>query len=199
MEGLAAKLLGNRISGPPALASLYLLDAYLETEAAKSHGAFKQGWGYCLVSTNLSPSIQMDQQESLSPSMEDYLETILLLEKKNRVARVKDIAHELSVQMPSVTSALKVLKSRSLVEYEKNSFINLTPKGLKLARAVLRKHEILVDFFKLALGLEGDSAEHQACQIEHAISQDTAESFSKLTHWVQESNKETLAPGSISD
>ncbi len=129
--------------------------------------------------------------------MEDYLETILLLEKKNRVARVKDIAHELSVQMPSVTGALKTLKSRALVEYEKNSFINLTPKGLTLAQAILRRHEILVSFFKLALGLEGDSAEYQACQIEHAISQDTAERFSKLTRWIQENG--TTAPGSIGD
>jgi len=131
--------------------------------------------------------------------MEDYLETILLLEKKNRVARVKDIAHELSVQMPAVTGALKNLRNRALVEYEKNSFINLTPKGLTLAREVFRRHEILVDFFKLGLGLEGDSAEQQACQIEHAINQDTAERFSKLTRWIKENNKRSISPGDISD
>lgn len=139
----------------------------------------------------------MNQQDSLSPNMEDYLETILLLEKKNRVARVKDIAHELSVQMPSVTGALKTLKNHALVEYEKNSFINLTPKGLTLAQGILRRHEIMVNFFKLALGLEGNSAEKQACQIEHAISQDTAERFSRLTRWIRENG--TTAPGSISD
>jgi len=135
--------------------------------------------------------------ESLSPSMEDYLETILLLERKNRVARVKDIARGLSVQMPAVTAALKSLKNRALVEYEKNSFINLTPKGLALAQKILRKHEILVNFFKLALGLEGDNAEHQACQIEHAINQDTAKRFLRLTHWIQKNNKDTLTPGDI--
>ncbi len=53
--------------------------------------------------------------------MEDYLETILLLERANKVARVKEIAERMSVQMPSVTAALKALKTRGLVEYEKNS------------------------------------------------------------------------------
>jgi len=134
---------------------------------------------------------------NLSPSMEDYLETILLLERKSRVARVKDIARELSVRMPAVTAALKNLKNRALVEYEKNSFINLTPRGLELAKTILQKHEILVDFFKLALGLEGDNAEHQACQIEHAINQNTAERILKLTRWIQKNNKDALTPGDI--
>lgn len=141
----------------------------------------------------------MRNQEELTPSMEDYLETILLLEQKNRVARVKDIAERLSVQMPSVTGALKSLKNRELVEYEKNSFINLTPKGLKLAKDILQRHEILVEFFSLALGLEGDHAEAQACRVEHAIDQDTSERFQNLTRWVQSRNGGMKAPGTISD
>ncbi len=141
----------------------------------------------------------MSTAEKLTPSMEDYLETILLLEQKNRVARVKDIAGKLSVQMPSVTGALKSLKSRDLVEYEKNSFINLTPKGLKLAKAILQRHEILVEFFSLALGLEGEHAEEQACSVEHAIDQDTAGRFQNLTRWIKSNNKDSAAPGSIPD
>ena len=131
----------------------------------------------------------MRSKDDLTPSMEDYLETILLLEQKNRVARVKDIAERLSVQMPSVTGALKTLKGRELVDYEKNSFINLTPKGLKLAKAILSRHEILVEFFREALGLEGESAENQACMVEHAIEQDTAVRFRNLTGWIQSRRK----------
>ncbi len=141
----------------------------------------------------------MRNKEELTPSMEDYLETMLLLEQKNRVARVKDIAEKLSVQMPSVTGALKSLKSRELVEYEKNSFINLTPKGLKLAKAILQRHEILVEFFNLALGLKGDHAETQACRMEHTIDQNTAERFQNLTRWVQSRNIGMKAPGTFSD
>lgn len=122
--------------------------------------------------------------DELTPSMEDYLETILILENKNRVARVKDIANVLSVQMPSVTGALKSLKRRELVEYEKNSFINLTLKGKKLAEAVFERHEILVEFFNKALGLKGEKAESQACSIEHAIDTETALRIKNLTSWV---------------
>ena len=139
----------------------------------------------------------MRNKDELTPSMEDYLETILLLEQKNRVARVKDIAEKLSVQMPSVTGALKSLKVRELVEYEKNSFINLTPKGLKLARAILLKHTILVDFFSEGLGLEGDHAEEQACRVEHAIDDETADRFRNLTRWIKKSNTGKAAPGTL--
>lgn len=129
----------------------------------------------------------MRSKEELTPSMEDYLEAILLLEQKNRVARVKDIAEKLSVQMPSVTGALKTLRNRELVDYEKNSFINLTPKGLKLAKAILERHEILISFFRDGLGLEGDSAEDQACRVEHAIDQETSRRIKILTDYVKES------------
>jgi DtxR family Mn-dependent transcriptional regulator len=129
--------------------------------------------------------------------MEDYLETILLLEQKNRVARVKDIAEKLSVQMPSVTGALKTLKSRGLVEYEKNSFINLTARGMELAKSILSRHQILVDFFSSALGLEGDHAEDQACRVEHAIDQNTAERFFNLTRWIISRNNGKTAPGLV--
>ena len=129
--------------------------------------------------------------------MEDYLETILLLEQKNRVARVKDIAEKLEVQMPSVTGALKSLKSRELVEYEKNSYINLTSKGMKLAKDILHKHTILVKFFSVALGLEGDHAEDQACRVEHAIDDETAERFHNLTSWINKNGTANKAPGSI--
>ena len=141
----------------------------------------------------------MRNKEELTPSMEDYLETILLLEQKNRVARVKDIAEKLSVQMPSVTGALKTLKGKELVEYEKNSFINLTSKGLKLAKAILQRHHILVDFFSEGLGLEGDSAEEQACRVEHAISQETAVRFRNLTRWIETHNQGGPAPGTLAD
>ena len=93
--------------------------------------------------------------EKLTPSMEDYLETILILETTNRVARVKDIAACMKVQMPSVTGALRVLKTRGFVKHEKNAYISLASKGKIRAKSVFQRHEILIDFFKTALGLEG--------------------------------------------
>ncbi len=128
----------------------------------------------------------MEKKLKLTPSLEDYLEAILQLEKKNRVARVKDIAEKLSVQMPSVTGALKNLKSRGMIEYEKNSFINLTPKGNEIARRILGKHEILTAFLEQALQLNPELAEEEACKIEHSIGQDTAMKIKNLTAYLNQ-------------
>jgi len=59
-----------------------------------------------------------ENKTQLSDSLEDYLEIILALEKQKKVARVKDIAEEMSVLRGSVTSALKNLSSKELINYE---------------------------------------------------------------------------------
>lgn len=128
----------------------------------------------------------MKKSSKLTTSLEDYLETILFLEEKNRVARVKDIAENLSVQMPSVTGALKTLKGKNLVEYEKNSFINLTKEGMKIARSIRKKHDILYCFLKDVLLLPDSIADEEACKIEHSIDQSTALRISNLTSYISD-------------
>jgi len=128
----------------------------------------------------------MDKNIKLTPSLEDYLEAILQLEEKNRVARVKDIAEKLSVQMPSVTGALKNLKSKGMIEYEKNSFINLTDQGKVLAKAVLKKHTILLRFLEQTLFLAPEKAALEACRIEHSIDQETAKRLENLSSYLTE-------------
>lgn len=126
----------------------------------------------------------MKTTTELTPSLEDYLETIFILEKKNRVARVKDIAGELNVQMPSVTGALKNLRQKGLVNYERNSFISLTTEGLQIAAAIERKHEILVTFLQDILLLSPEEAQEQGCSIEHVISGDTAQRLNNLSAYL---------------
>lgn len=128
----------------------------------------------------------MKKSEKLTTSLEDYLEAILFLEEKNRVARVKDIAEYLSVQMPSVTGALKTLRSKGLVEYERNSFINLSKDGMKIAKSIRKKHDILKRFLRTVLLLDEDLAEDEACKIEHSIDQSTAMRIKKLTEYMSE-------------
>lgn len=132
----------------------------------------------------------MKKTTTLTTSLEDYLEAILFLEEKNRVARVKDIAEFLSVQMPSVTGALKTLRSKELVEYERNSFINLTKEGLKIARSIRKKHDILHNFLKDILLLPEDLADEEACKIEHSIDQSTARRIENLSSFIVELIKE---------
>ncbi|MBN2051496.1 MAG: metal-dependent transcriptional regulator [Spirochaetales bacterium] len=123
--------------------------------------------------------------KKLSPSLEDYLEAILRLEKEYRVARVKDIAKALGVQMPSVTGALKSLRDKGLVNYQKNSFISLTETGKAAAEVINSRHYILDAFLKDILGLEPAIASAEACGIEHIISGDTAERIKNLGEYIK--------------
>jgi DtxR family Mn-dependent transcriptional regulator len=118
--------------------------------------------------------------DKLSSSMEDYLETIFNLEKANRVARVKDIAANLKVKMPSVTGALKILKERNLINYEKNSFICLTKNGLKIAKVIVNKHRTLTRFLETILIIPSERAQEMACKMEHAIDFDTTDRMKRL-------------------
>ncbi len=107
--------------------------------------------------------------EGLSASLEDYLEVIYHLEKANRVARAKDIAEQMNVQRASVTGALKTLASRGLINYSPYKYITLTSEGRDAALEVIRRHDILKEFFITALRLNPERADANACRIEHAI------------------------------
>lgn len=126
----------------------------------------------------------MDNCKSLSHSLEDYLEAILILETKNRVARVRDIAAHLDVQMPSVTGAVKNLREKGLVNYEKNSFISLTDEGKSTAEEIFNKHSVLVEFLENVLFLSHEKAVSQACNMEHVIDSETAARFSNCSAYI---------------
>jgi DtxR family transcriptional regulator, Mn-dependent transcriptional regulator len=135
----------------------------------------------------------MDSTSNLTGSLEDYLEAILILEKKNRVARVKDIADLLKVQMSSVSGAVKNLKARGLINYRKNSYIVLTEQGLREARVIFRKHSIILDFLENILLLPRERAEQEACKIEHTIGKDTTQRLSYLCSYLKENFESSLS------
>lgn len=108
-------------------------------------------------------------QNRLSESMEDYLENILALEKQYKVARVKDIAKRMGVLRGSVTSALKQLADKELINYKPYSYITLTRKGKTIAREISKRHNIISDFLQNVLLLEPENAETNACRMEHAM------------------------------
>lgn len=105
----------------------------------------------------------------LSDNLEDYLETILELEKTNKVARVKDIAEQRGVLRGSVTGALKSLAEKGLINYEPYSFITLTKKGAAIAGEIDRRHRIIKNFLVQVLQLDEQTAEENACRMEHAM------------------------------
>jgi DtxR family Mn-dependent transcriptional regulator len=128
----------------------------------------------------------MENHSALTPSLEDYLEAILQLEIKNRVARVKDISEKLSVQMPSVTGALKQLKAKNLINYEKNSFISLTEEGMNLAKTILQRHEILAAFLQEILMLDPVRAEELGCRIEHSFTLESSLRMKNLMKYLKD-------------
>lgn len=107
--------------------------------------------------------------ERLSENLEDYLETILILQNENTVARVKHIAKKLGVLSGTVTSALRTLSDKNLINYKPYSFITLTKKGKKIAQEVLRRHNVVKDFLQCVLLLDEGKAEENACRMEHSM------------------------------
>ncbi len=117
----------------------------------------------------------MEKNSNLSESLEDYLEIILELENTNKVARAKDIADKMGVKRGSVTSALKNLSERGLINYEPYSFITLTPEGSNLAKNVVYRHTVIKKFLVNVLQIDESIAEPTACRMEHTVDKLTLE------------------------
>ena len=118
--------------------------------------------------------------EILSNSMEDYLEAISKLQREKNYVRVKDIAKEMKVRMPSVTGALKALTDRNLVRHEKYEYVELTEDGIKIADEIKRRHDLISKFLTHILKIDPEIAEKDACKIEHSVSPITVERLIKL-------------------
>ena len=122
---------------------------------------------------------------ALTPTMEDYLETIIALESKKKAVRVKDIAEALEVKMSSVTSAIGKLAEKELVNHEKYGYVELTPTGQKVASDIRRRHETLFRFLSETLNIDSEIAEKDACKMEHGISPTTLERLVKFIQFVE--------------
>ncbi|UCD31072.1 MAG: metal-dependent transcriptional regulator [Desulfobacterales bacterium] len=126
----------------------------------------------------------MNEQIDLSESMENYLETILNLEKTNKVARAKDIADQLKLQRGTVSGALKVLKEKGLINYSPYSFITLTSEGKEIAELVHRRHLVLHDFLRNILQIDAEKADKAACRMEHAVDEETLERLVAFVEYI---------------
>ncbi len=112
--------------------------------------------------------------DSLSASKQDYLETILDFTAESGQVRSIDIARTLGVSRASVNKSLGVLKESGLIEHEHYGDVKLTEKGLRAARQVRSRHNNLKTFLTTVLGVTPETAEQDACRMEHAICRETA-------------------------
>jgi Mn-dependent DtxR family transcriptional regulator len=122
-------------------------------------------------------------------SAENYLETILILQKRNGTVRSIDIAAELEYTKPSVSIAMKNLRENGYIEMDKLGHITLLDTGLAIAKSVYERHTALADFLR-AIGVSEQTAKEDACRMEHIISEETFEAIKKYTELLIERSKE---------
>ena len=124
----------------------------------------------------------------INPSGENYLETILILSKKRPVVRSVDIATELDFKKPSVSVAMKKLRTSGHITVSPEGYINLTESGKEIATQIYEKHQ----FFTRQLieaGVPQDIAAQDACKLEHVISET---SYKKLREAAWPSSREVI-------
>jgi DtxR family Mn-dependent transcriptional regulator len=122
----------------------------------------------------------MTKRQTMTQSLEDYLEAIYLLITEGKTAQVVDVARMLSVRMPSVVRALRELKRLELVVQEPYSSISLTEKGRRVAHQVFDRHRLLRSFL-IKLGVSRRIADRDACLMEHILSAETLERIRTYT------------------
>ena len=105
-------------------------------------------------------------------SAEDYLEMILRLTEEKGYARSVDIAQGLSVSKPSVSVAMKQLREGGYIVMDKDNYISLTGTGMEIAQRIYERHKLLTRVLTL-IGVSAETAEDDACKVEHDISVET--------------------------
>ena len=112
----------------------------------------------------------------ITPSGEDYLETILVLQKKLGMVRSVDVARHMEVSKPSVCHAVATLRDGGFLTMDSDYFLHLTDAGREVAEQIYEKHRFFTDRL-IEAGVDPETAERDACRMEHVISQ---ESFERL-------------------
>ena len=116
----------------------------------------------------------------IQESAENYLETILIIHNRQGNVRSIDIANELGFSKPSVSVAMKNLRTNGYIEVDKEGFITLLDKGREIADKIYERHTLLSTWL-VRMGVSPEVAAEDACRMEHVIS---AETFERLKEHV---------------
>ena len=114
------------------------------------------------------------KKEGMKESREDYLETILILNKKSPgEVRPVDVANHLGITKPSVTRAMTELEKDGHITRNEKGRLLLTESGRKIAENVYEKHQVITKLFAKCANVPEETAESDACKVEHVISEET--------------------------
>ena len=117
----------------------------------------------------------------LYESAEDYLESILMRRISKGYVRSSDVATDRGFSKPSVSRAMKNLRTDGYIEMDEKGYISLTEKGEAVAQSVYERHKLFSSML-IKLGVDEETALKDACRMEHALS---PESFSKIKAYVE--------------
>ena len=109
---------------------------------------------------------------ALHQSGEDYLEANLTLRNQKGSVRSIDVAQHLGYSKPSISRAMSILKASGYLTMEKDGHLTLTEEGERVAQSIYERHRLLTQWL-MALGVSPETAEEDACKIEHNISEET--------------------------
>ena len=123
---------------------------------------------------------------ALQESGEMYLETILILSRKNSYVRSVDISEYMGYSKPSVSRAVSLLKAGEYITIDEEGHIHLTESGRAVAEKILSRHTLLTDLL-IRLGVSRETAAADACKMEHVISDETFEAIKN--HMIEYGNK----------
>ena len=114
-------------------------------------------------------------------SLEDYLETILMLQKSKGQVRSIDIANEMNFSKPSVSVAMKNLREKGYITVADTGYITLTESGRQRAEDTLERHTILADIL-MRIGVSTETALADACKLEHDLSEESFEAIKRVLY-----------------
>lgn len=120
-------------------------------------------------------------------SGEDYLEAVLVLQKKKDMVRSVDLARHMGFSKPSISHAVGVLKNGGFLTVDEDGYFHLTEDGREIAEKIYERHQFFTEQL-VAVGVDRETAERDACRIEHAISE---EAFQKLKASVEKQSNDT--------
>ena len=117
-------------------------------------------------------------------TIEDYIELVYDLQKKRKPVHTNDIANAWNINPASVTEIFQKLSEEGFVNYEKYTGATLTDKGMELAKNTKKKHNKITEFLEL-LGVDHETAEADACEMEHILHPSTMEIMIKFIEIVK--------------
>ena len=116
--------------------------------------------------------------KKLHASGEDYLEAVLVLQKKKGMVRSVDVARHMEVSKPSVCHAVATLRDGGFLTMDSDYFLHLTDVGREVAEQIYEKHRFFTEML-INAGVDPITAERDACRIEHVISESSFQRLKK--------------------